>query len=60
MPDSRLRPRPGHAKALVAIEYSILVSIFHMLTRDQAYHDLGGDYFQRCNDPARQARCLVS
>ncbi|MDT0463422.1 IS110 family RNA-guided transposase [Streptomyces gibsoniae] len=56
---SRLRPRLGHAKALVATEHSILVSIFHMLTRDQAYHDLGGDYFQRRNDPARQARRLI-
>ncbi|MED7829124.1 transposase, partial [Streptomyces chiangmaiensis] len=56
---SRLRPRLGHAKALVAIEHSILVSIFHMLTRDQAYHDLGGDYFLRRNDPARQARRLI-
>lgn len=56
---ARLRPRLGHAKALVAIEHSILVSIFHMLTRDQPYQDLGGDYFQRRNDPARQARRLL-
>jgi hypothetical protein len=56
---ARPRPRLGHAKALVAIEHSILVSIFHMPTRDQAYHDLGGDHFQRRNDPARQARRLI-
>jgi transposase len=32
---SRLRPRLGHGKALVAVEHSILVAIFHMLDRDQ-------------------------
>jgi len=56
---TRLRPRLGHAKALVAVEHSILVAIFHMLDRDQPYHDLGGDYFLRRNDPARQARRLI-
>jgi transposase len=56
----RLRPRLGHAKALVAVEHSILVAIFHMLDRDQPYHDLGGDYFARRNDPARRARRLIS
>jgi transposase len=56
---ARLRPRLGHAKALVAIEHSILVAIFHMLDRDQPYHDLGPDYFIRREDPARRARKLV-
>jgi len=57
---NRLRPRLGHAKALVAVEHSILVAIFHMLDRDQPYHDLGADYFARRNDPARRARRLIS
>lgn len=38
-------PRLGHAKALVAVEHSIVVAIFHMVDRDQRYHDLGVDYF---------------
>jgi transposase len=56
---ARLRPRLGHAKALVAVEHSILVAIFHLLDRDQPYHELGTDYFIRRNDPARQARRLL-
>lgn len=56
---ARLRPRLGHNKALVAVEHSILVAIFHMLTRDQPYHDLGPDYFLRREDRARRARKLI-
>lgn len=56
---ARLRPRLGYAKTLVAVEHSILVAIFHMLTRDQPYHDLGADYFTRRDDPARRARKLI-
>jgi transposase len=56
---TRLRPRLGHAQALVAVEHSILVSIFYMLQRNQPYHDLGADYFTRREDPARRARKLI-
>jgi len=56
---TRLRPRLGHAKALVAVEHSILVAIFYMLQRDQPYHDLGPDYFIRREDPHRRARKLI-
>lgn len=56
---TRLRPRLGHSKALVAVEHSILVAIFHMLDRDQPYHDLGPDYFIRREDPHRRARKLI-
>lgn len=56
---ARLRPRLGHSKALVAVEHSILVAIFHMLDRDQPYHDLGPDYFIRREDPQRRARKLI-
>jgi transposase len=44
---ARLRPRLGHAQALVAVEHSILVAIFYMLQPNQPYHDLGADYFIR-------------
>ena len=56
---ARLRPRLGHNKALVALEHSILVAIFHMLAREQPYHDLGADYFIRREDPQRRARKLI-
>ncbi len=57
---TRLRPRIGHAKALVAVEHSILVAIFHMLDRDLPYQDLGADYFIHRNDPEHQARRLIN
>lgn len=56
---ARLRPKLGYNQALVAVEHSILVAIFHMLDRDQPYHDLGADYFIRRDDPARRARKLI-
>jgi transposase len=56
---ARLRPRLGHNKALVAVEHSILVAIFHMLQRDQPYYELGADYFVRREDPDRRARKLI-
>ncbi|MCK9905250.1 IS110 family transposase [Frankia sp. Cpl3] len=54
----RLAPRLGKKKALVAIEHSILTAVWHMLTNDTDYHDLGGDYFTR-RDPERALRRLT-
>jgi len=56
---ARLRPRLGHNKALVAVEHSIVVASFHLLDRDQPYHELGGDYFLRHTDPQHRARKLI-
>ena len=54
----RLAPRLGKPKAIVAIEHSILTAVWHMLTDDVDYHDLGGDYFARL-DPERAKRRIV-
>jgi transposase len=43
----RLVKRLGRKKALVAVAHSLLVIIYHVLQRDQAYTELGGDYFDR-------------
>jgi transposase len=53
-----LVPRPGKKKAIVALEHSILVAVWHMLATDADYHDLGGDYFTR-RDPERAKRRLI-
>jgi transposase len=55
---ARLKGRRGHAKALKAVQHSLLVSIYHMLDRDQPYQDLGADHF-RTHDPQRHARRLI-
>ncbi len=43
---SRLVGRRGKKRAIVAVARSLLVSIYHMLNRQEAYEDLGSDYFQ--------------
>jgi transposase len=56
---ARVKGRRGHAKALGAVQHSMLVAAYHMLDRDQPYHDLGADYFQRRHTPERQAAKLI-
>lgn len=43
----RLARRRGKGRAIVAVARSLLVSIYHMLTRGETYQDLGSDYFQQ-------------
>lgn len=43
----RLVGRRGKKRAIVAVARSLLVSIYHMLVRQQEYEDLGSDYFQK-------------
>src|SRR5574341_1042722 len=43
----RLAARRGKKRAIVAIAHSMLVSVWHMLTRRQPYRELGGDYFDQ-------------
>jgi transposase len=56
---ARLVPRLGKKKALVALEHSILVAVWHMLTANIAYQDLGGDFFDKL-DPDRAKRRAVA
>ncbi len=55
----RLKPRIGHGRALGAVKHSMLIAYWHMFTTGEAYHDLGGDYFQR-RDPERHTKRLVT
>jgi transposase len=41
----RLAARRGKKRAIVAVAHSMLVSAWHMLTYQQPYQDLGGNYF---------------
>ena len=54
----RIASRRGRIKAIVALEHSILISAWHMLTTGELYRDLGADYFTR-RDPAKaRARAI--
>jgi transposase len=58
----RVATRRGKKRALVAVGHSVLISVWIMLTRDIAYHDLGADHFIERLGPhgkARQTRRLV-
>ena len=57
----RLAKRMPKAKALAAIERSILVVIFHLLSEPTVtFNDLGADYHDRRLDTARRTRNLVN
>ena len=54
----RLKSRCGAKKAIIAVAASMLTAAYHMLRRDVAWRDLGGDYFDR-HQHQRLARRLV-
>jgi transposase len=41
----RLAARRGKQRAIIAVAHSIMKSVFHMLSRNAPYHDLGANYF---------------
>jgi hypothetical protein len=55
----RLRPRIGHGRAIGAVKHSILTAIWHMLSTEETYRDLDGDYYAH-RDPQRATRRLVA
>ena len=54
----RIAARRGKKKAQVAVGHSILVIAYHLLTRKQAYSDLGANYFDQRDRQAVTKRCL--
>jgi transposase len=54
----RLAKRRGAHKAVVAVAHSVLVIIYHVLSEQQPYRDLGSDYFDKL-DNAHQERHFV-
>jgi transposase len=55
----RLAARRGPNKAALAVAHSMVISAWHMLTTGETYRELGADYYNRHNDPERQARQLT-
>lgn len=46
----RIARRRGQKRAAVAVGHTILSIAWHLITRSQPYHDLGGDYFAERQD----------
>jgi transposase len=49
----RIAARRGSKRAAVAVARSILVIVYHALSRRERYQELGGDYFERQAPEAR-------
>lgn len=49
----RLAARRGKKRAIVAVAHSMLISAYHMLSQQQPYHELGGDYFDQRKKEAK-------
>ena len=57
---AQIRSRRGPQRAAVAVDHSILVIAWHLLTTGEPYNDLGGDYFDRRRNSAARQRRLVA
>jgi transposase len=54
----RLAARRGTRKAAVAVGHSILVIVWHLLSRGEEYRDLGGNYFDERDRELVQRRLV--
>jgi hypothetical protein len=52
----RLVRRLGDKRAVVAVAHSIVVIVYHILTRKEPYRELGADYFERRKPEAQVNR----
>jgi len=55
---ARIARRRGPNKAAVAVANSIVAVAWHLLSNGALYDDPGADYFERRNDPVREAKRL--
>jgi transposase len=54
----RLLPRKGKKRAAVAVAHSILIIIYHLLTKREPYRDLGTNYFDLRDRQAVERRLV--
>ena len=54
----RLAARRGAKRAAVAVAHSLLVMVYALLTQQQVYHELGGQYFDAHDRQAVQRRLV--
>ena len=54
----RLAARRGGKRAIMAVAHTILVIIYHMLSRGTTYSDLGGNYFDERDRQAALRRAV--
>lgn len=49
----------SEGKAIFAVAHTMIVIVWHLLTNDSTYQELGADYFERRNDGGGRQRYLV-
>jgi transposase len=54
----RLVIRRGGKKATIAVGHTLLVIIYHLLSEDKDYEELGGNYFDEWDRQAVQKRLV--
>jgi len=54
----RLASRRGKQRAAVAVGHSLLVTGYHLITRQTVYQDLGGNYFDERDREAVKRRAV--
>jgi transposase len=54
----RLAPRRGKKRAMIAVAHSLLVVIYHLLTKHEPYRDLGMNYFDERDATVLQRRLV--
>jgi transposase len=54
----RLASRRGRKKAIVAVAHSILIIAYHMIHKQETYHDLGSNYFDQRNSEGTTKRLV--
>lgn len=54
----RLAARRGAKRAIVAVAHSLLVVVYHLLTEQTTFQDLGPDYFERRDRDALQRQLV--
>lgn len=54
----RIVARRGPMKALVAVEHTIIVAVWHMLSKGEVYIDPGPDYFTKQNPERARKRAV--
>jgi transposase len=57
---ARIASRRGHSRAAMAVAHSMLVAAYHMLKRDQPYHDLGPNWLDEHARTQASTRRLVA
>jgi hypothetical protein len=54
----RLAARRGKKRALIAVAHSLLVIVYHVLSEEREYAELGGNYFDERDQEAVKRRCV--